>query len=413
MANFSKLAATIDKFDGTNWPTWSFAFRAALMYGNIWNIADGKEPRPTPLTASTNSTPPVTQADVDARDAQIVDWDRREQKGRALLALVVKASIYQSINLSETLMQNWQRLTSTYGLRTGLNAWVDFRTYITTTFDTTSPITQQIDALSELKAKIIEGGLTVTDQLYALVVLGALPTPYETIQSSILGSYTDLTKITFIDVRARILAEELCQSSSASVSAIYRPGTKPGTSSKKSKDKNKSKDTCGHCGKLGHWAEECYAKKAGLSKEEARDEKKRKEAIRAWTKKNKGKAAEVNASAAVVEDENTDTYSNVLDTDVNDTTPAFVFYIARTTDWMIDSGCTEHMTPFATDIVNYRPSSSTVTLADQKTRINIAGKGYVTSTTLVNGKQVEIRLLDVYHIPGIGKWLLSTRHLDQ
>ena len=83
-------------------PTWSFAFRAALMYGNIWNIGDGKEPRPTPLTVSTTSTPPVTQADADARDAQIVDWDRREQKGQALLALVVKSSIYQSVNVSNT-----------------------------------------------------------------------------------------------------------------------------------------------------------------------------------------------------------------------------------------------------------------------------------------------------------------------
>ena len=116
----------------------------------------------------------------------------------------------------------------------------------------TSPIIQQIDTLSELKAKIIEGGLTIMDQLHALIVLGALPLSYETIQSSILGSYTNLTKITFINIHARILAEELCQSSSASVSTIYHPGTKPGTSSKKSKDKNKSKDTCGHCRKLGH-----------------------------------------------------------------------------------------------------------------------------------------------------------------
>ena len=78
------------------------------------------------------------------------DWDKWERQGRSLLVLVVTTAIYQSIDLALTLTQNWTALVTQYRRRTGLNAWVDFRTYITTVFDTSSPFTQQIDSLSEL-----------------------------------------------------------------------------------------------------------------------------------------------------------------------------------------------------------------------------------------------------------------------
>ena len=82
---------------------------------------------------------------------------------------------------------------------------------------------------------------------------------------------------------------------------------------------------------------------------------------------------------------------------------------------MIDSGATEHIMPYATDLTTYLPLGSTqsVTLANQQTRCPILGKGLVTATTIVDGKKVEIRLQNVLHVPGIGKRFISTQHLDQ
>jgi len=95
-------------------------------------------------------------------------------------------------------MANWTALSNTYGWCTRLNTWVNFRTYITTTgtFSDSSSISQQIDTHSELHTKIVQGSLTVSNQLHALIMLGALPASYEVVQSSILG-YMDLTTITF------------------------------------------------------------------------------------------------------------------------------------------------------------------------------------------------------------------------
>ena len=401
MSDFKAIAAGIEKFDGTNWPTWSFAIQAALMFMDAWPIAEGTETRPVPAT---------TGAPTAAEIIEIDSWNKRERQGRSLLVLVVQPAIYQSIDLTKTLAENWAALKTAYGIRTGLNAWVDFRSYIAATLDTTSPFSKQIDALSELRAKIVQGGLTITEQLHALVVLGSLPATFEVVQSSILGSYSDLTTITFTDVRARILAEELRQTSGSS-SAIYRPGTSTTKGTSKGKKKDKTSVTCHWCGKTGHYLNDCMAKKAGLSKEDCKDDKKRKDAVKEYAKKGEKSTAKV---SAIIESPYHDNDAPV-DTAMNESTEPFVFYIARTLEWMIDSGATEHITPYASDLSDYTTvvKHRSLSLADQKSKCQVRGQGVVNATALVDGKPVHIRLEGVLHVPEIGKRFISTRKLDQ
>ena len=39
MSDFKSIAASIKKFDGTNWAPWAFSVQAALMFMNAWEIA--------------------------------------------------------------------------------------------------------------------------------------------------------------------------------------------------------------------------------------------------------------------------------------------------------------------------------------------------------------------------------------
>ena len=139
------------------------------MFMDVWGIADRSDVCPPDLLMT--ATPPPTAADIAARGMEQLSWDKWSRQGVSLLVLVVCPKIFQSINLTHTLRANWTALSGQYGRRTGLNAWVDFRTYITTTMDDSSPIFQQIDSLLELHSKIVEGGLAVSEQLHALVTL--------------------------------------------------------------------------------------------------------------------------------------------------------------------------------------------------------------------------------------------------
>ena len=110
--SYKAMASNIEKFDGTNWATWSFGIRAALTLTNSWNLAVGTETRPPAPEAN------ATAAEVTSRETEQRDWDRHDMQGRSLLVLTVKPSIYQLIDLAETLAQNWTRLSTTYRQRT-------------------------------------------------------------------------------------------------------------------------------------------------------------------------------------------------------------------------------------------------------------------------------------------------------
>jgi hypothetical protein len=107
-------------------------------------------------------------------------------------------------------------------------------------------------------------------------------------------------------------------------------------------------------------------KKAGLSKADCKDEDKRRKAVWEYAKKNKGNVAEANVSAVI---DSTGTDGDVVYTQSNEASASFVFYIARNTEWMINSGATEHITSYHSDFTSYLPFKSTcmVTLADQVT----------------------------------------------
>ena len=110
----SKLLSTVEKFDGTNWESWSFLLKAALMFINVLNIAEGTETAPTLPNMPTNED-----------KKKLEDWNKCSHQGLSLLLISVKSSVHQSLDMKKSLNQNWSMLKANYGTHTGLNLWVD------------------------------------------------------------------------------------------------------------------------------------------------------------------------------------------------------------------------------------------------------------------------------------------------
>ena len=88
---------------------------------------------------------------------------------------------------------------------------------------------------------------------------------------------------------------------------------------------------------------------------------------------------------------------------------SIIFYTGRKTRWMLDSGCSDHITHEASDFTEYHRLTSPefIRLADSTTRIPYLGKGTITATTYVNGSDKTISLHDVIHCPDLGGQFLS------
>ena len=357
----SRPSIMVEKFDGTNWSTWSFGTHASLLFTNALGIADGTE------TIPTKSSPPT-----DEELAKLEDFHKRSRQGLSIVLSTCHPSVYQSLDLAKSLHENWVSLSDRYGTTTGLNTWVDFNKYISTKFTTDTPLTKQIDGMSEIRTRIIASGLAISDSFHALFVIQALPTSYEVVQQTILATVTDFKNISWSDVCTWILSEELCQSSQVEVSVIAVGG-------------KKKKDSCNYCKGAGHWEKDCQRKARGLSREEAQSEA-RKGKGKKKEKKDKGTAPSV---SAVISD-NPGSVAQAAPVSITVTPNNTVcFYIVCEHEWMLDSGCTDHITNNISDFSEYRslPTPRCTYLADKITFVSFIGIGTVTGSSRVNGQE--------------------------
>jgi hypothetical protein len=86
---------------------------------------------------------------------------------------------------------------------------------------------------------------------------------------------------------------------------------------------------------------------------------------------------------------------------------------ARELSWIVDSGCTRHMTYAREAFIDYR-------LLDEPIQVNIANgacinavaEGTVSLRTAVEGRMRSVQILNVLHVPLLAGSLISVPHLQ-
>ena len=163
---------------------------------------------------------------------------------------------------------------------------------------------------------------------------------------------------------------------------------------------------------MGHWKKDCQCKQHGLSYEEAQAE------CREGTKRGQGKKGKekekkeeqtpiVSAVIEDIPDQPSGSMSAVPTMTFN--TDAVCFYIQCRNKWMLDSGCTYHITPDKNDFTVYclLPAPQIVWFANQKAYTTYIGIGRVKGTTQVREEMKQVILNDVLHSPDIGSHFFS------
>ena len=352
----SSSVSSIPKLDGTNYATWSFALQAIFSLHGLDEIVSGVDTKPT------LSTPPTTD-----ESKALTDWTRRSKQVGSLIVLTIKESLYHLINASTDGKDIWDILKTTYQKPGALSVFLLYQKVFRSTLSEGSSLREQIQELTNLRQQISTAGVVISDQHFAFSILLSLPESYSTLSSTLLATI-DLTTIKPTDVTARILEEESRRSLNPSLSAVKKTKRYSGT--------------CGYCKKQGHRERECRSKK--------RDE-------------SKGKPSTPSTNAIVAS------------TSSEESIPTSFYIASDANPWMLDSGCSDHMTPFRSDFIQYEsiPNPRNVTLGDSKSTIQYLGIGKVKGLVEINGNRREIVIDNVLHVPKLRDRFISTRRLDQ
>ncbi|KAG8478019.1 hypothetical protein CXB51_027833 [Gossypium anomalum] len=211
-----------------------------------------------------------------------------------------------------------------------------------------------------------------------LILLCSLPPFCSTFRDTILYSRESLT----VDEREGLIVRRRQDRNADDDRGRTQERNPRGKSKGRSKSSDKGK-TCSFCKKKGHIKSECY---------------KLQNKIKRKATNQKGKQPENFGEADVVED-----YSDgeLLVTSVNDSKVS--------EEWILDSGCTFHMSPNQDWFITYETVSEDVVLMRNNASCKIAGVGTI-KVKMFDG--VVRTLSDVRHVPELKRNLISLSTLD-
>jgi transposase InsO family protein len=291
-----------------------------------------------------------------------------------------------------------QYLKAKYEKKDAVSAILDWRQLNRAILVDDGALEKQLDHLYELRSRCTLHGLKIEDYQFAANILASLPDSYQSLLDSLLA-ITSIESLSLDTVRSKILEQEVRHKESASANLI-RQSTNHASSSNNQSKGSKPNKACFNCGKTGHWAKSCRSKKKSSDAVATTES-----SNRPPDPKGKGKPPS-NSQLNVIESSSSANNNTVFWYAQSDSTPE---------DWVLDSGATDHMTPYGTDFLSgsyiLGHHARSVVLGDGQTRLTIRGTGTIERwiPTESGHKQVVIR--NVLLVDGIKRRFLSTRRL--
>ncbi|KAG8485343.1 hypothetical protein CXB51_021504 [Gossypium anomalum] len=338
---------------------------------------------------------------IDKMPSTLTDEEKKRKDRKALTQLHLHLSneILQDVMKEKTAAALWKRLEQICMSKTLTSKLHMKQRLYVHRLEEGASVHEHLTVFKEILSNLEAMEVQYDKEDLGLILLCSLPPSYSTFRDTILYSRESLTvdevydSLTSYDKMKHLVVKPDSQGEGLIVRGRQDRNTDDdrgrtpernhrGKSKGRSKSSNRGK-TCNFCKKKGHIKSECYKLQNKIKREAANQ---------------KGKQPENFGEADVVED-----YSDgeLLVASVNDSKVS--------EEWILDSGCTFHMSPNRDWFTTYETVSEGVVLMGNNVSCKIAGVGTI-KVKMFDG--VVRTLSDVRYVPELKRNLISLSTLD-
>src|SRR5436190_13664549 len=394
-----------EKLNDGNYATWAFDVKYQFLKEKLWGLVSGTESplvRRVPVSTAVSTADPAAdaaaalQADEEYRAALSV-WEDKVNAAYLIFVTTIVGRLQAPVRQATSPADAWNRLRDLYA-PTGLQRrFALFRQLYSLRKESSVSMQQHEIAYDTIIEDLARPGKILDPEDLAITYLNTLPDTY----SSLIQSMEPvLSTLTSQSIKAKVREEEQHLKNVANGNSGQAPNpnnvaTNTAKSQKKKKAKmeqmsdsasrvNKKKDKCFHCGKLGHWENECRKR---IAEEKAKKEN----AGTGDGSMGQGGAAVYTAGMAYVA--NTAVAQKLLKPDNEGM-------------WCMDCGANKHMLPHEDTFIDYHPviNNSKNVVGIGTSILKVAGRGNVK----LSDKHGNFAIMqDVLHVPQLHNGLLS------
>ena len=362
--DLDSLSSKIDKLNATNFHAWKQKIKHLLALKDLSEFIDP-----------------------DASFDDTTEWRKKDIKAQAIIGLTLSDELLENVREVTTTSEMWKTICDVFERHTLLNKLSARRKFYTATKEEGESALQFANRIRQLAATLKSMNVTIEDSEMAMAMLNGLPEAYDPLISALDAISGEDDDLKFDYVKSRVIQEEQ-RIDIRTGQAAAKAETAALLSQQAS---NKKKPVCTHCHKPGHTEAKCWKKHPHLNPH----------------KKDKQETAFV-ATGSPEED------NHVVCLVAKHSQYATQAKAKSEIDWVIDSGCSNHMTYDKSLFTSYSVIRELqyVELGNSN-KARIMGKGTVQIQITVNGKSRTCLLMETMHVPDLGYNLVSVPTLDK
>ena len=244
-----------------NYDTWCIQAEALLIKNDGWEYANGQKQRP---------------AEIEAARA----WDVADQKAKSDIILAISAKELKQIKGCKTAHEVWEKLQSIYASKGPAKKAALLKKLTSHRMAHGVDMREHINNFIEVVDKLGDMGIEIHKDLQSAMLLNSLPDTYENFRCA-MESRDELPDLEMLKIKILEEFETRKQKHSDEPGAMAARQNEQGKGTKgkynkyennrydKNTNNSKFPIKCFHCGKLGHKAINCYARKGATNKPSA------------------------------------------------------------------------------------------------------------------------------------------------